>query len=560
MRRYLAAALCCSPAGAQTQTPLARVNANFVEIHVVALDKGDEPVIGLAASDFHVFDNGVEEKIAAFASDTLRRVEPPAPPLADVISNRLAAQTGQANATVLLIDGLNAEFYDQSEVRKQLIGLLEQIRPEERVAVLLLGTRLLILQDLTMDSRKLLAAVRNFQGQAPGELALSQARPDRVTQNDSATMSSSSKSKPGMESKAAMEARLHADVVEWMEAAARRPFDYSNERRIRLTAEALTAIARYLAAVPGHKSLIWVTSGMPLETGYEGALESGRMAREHRSYSREIQQAMRLVNDCNVAIYTVDARGLAPPRAMTAEAGSFPIRSEGGTGGAALFTFAPRFIDTLQTISAQTGGKAFYGTNDLKSAIRSAMDDANASYTLGFYSHSARNNNSFHTIKVTAGRPGIRLRYRAGFYDHSGPSPSKQGQREEQLYAALASPVDATEIPLDVRIRPASSKPDGIDFTIRVATSGISIEPEQQRWTGHLDVVAAEKDEHAGVVNTEYQVVDLNLTKRAYDSIVRDQAVVLYKTLLPRSGSSTLRILVRDRATGRIGSVTYSLR
>ncbi|HEX4770214.1 MAG TPA: hypothetical protein VH351_05250 [Bryobacteraceae bacterium] len=51
----------------------------------------------------------------------------------------------------------------------------------------------------------------------------------------------------------------------------------------------------------------------------------------------------------------------------------------------------------------------FYGTNDLKSAVLSAMNDAQASYTLGFYSHAVRVANSFHTIKVTTNRSGTRL-------------------------------------------------------------------------------------------------------------------------------------------------------
>jgi hypothetical protein len=98
-----------------------------------------------------------------------------------------------------------------------------------------------------------------------------------------------------------------------------------------------------------------------------------------------------------------------------------------------------------------------------------------------------------------------------------------------------------------------------LDLAIRVEAAGISIDHDQQRWKGQLDVVVAERDDRGGWVNTEYQVVDLNLTKKAYESILRNNSVVLFKTVSSHSGSGTLRILVRDRATGRIGSVTYSL-
>jgi hypothetical protein len=298
---------------------------------------------------------------------------------------------------------------------------------------------------------------------------------------------------------------------------------------------------------------------VPLEIGNEEALETGKIAREHRSYSSDVEQAMRLVNDCNVSIYAVDARGLAPPRGMTAEGDSFPIISQGGLGGPVVFSPGPRFIDTLQTISDRTGGKAFYGTNDLKSAVLSAMNDAQASYTLGFYSHSLRAANSFHTIKVTTSSSGTRLRYRAGFYDHGDSAPQSQSHWEARLSAALTSPVDATEIPLDVRIRTATRNPASLDLAIRVDTSGITLEQDKDRWKGHLDVVAAEKDGKGAATNTEHQVVGFNLTKKAHDSIVRDHAAVLFKTVSPRAATSTLRILVCDRVTGRVGSITYSI-
>lgn len=72
-------------------------------------------------------------------------------------------------------------------------------------------------------------------------------------------------------------------------------------------------------------------------------------------------------------------------------------------------------------------------------------------------------------------------------------------------------------------------------------------------------MVAAERDDKGVATNTAHQVVDLNLTKEAYDSIVRDHAVVLFKTVSPRAATATLRILVRDRVTDGVGSITYSV-
>jgi hypothetical protein len=42
-------------------------------------------------------------------------------------------------------------------------------------------------------------------------------------------------------------------------------------------------------------------------------------------------------------------------------------------------------LDTMKILAERTGGKAFYGTNDLSDAIRRAIDDSRVTYTLGFY-------------------------------------------------------------------------------------------------------------------------------------------------------------------------------
>ncbi|HEX4770213.1 MAG TPA: hypothetical protein VH351_05245 [Bryobacteraceae bacterium] len=143
-RWTLILALCCALAAAQEQVPLTRVTTNFVEIHVVAQDKKGNAVLGLTQSDFRVFDNSVEASIAVFAVDASRRLEALGDPRPDVVSNRLGAQSGQANATAILIDALNTDFNDQSQVRGQLIRFLEQMRSGERAAVFLLTSRLVM--------------------------------------------------------------------------------------------------------------------------------------------------------------------------------------------------------------------------------------------------------------------------------------------------------------------------------------------------------------------------------------------------------------------------------
>jgi hypothetical protein len=106
---------------------------------------------------------------------------------------------------------------------------------------------------------------------------------------------------------------------------------YSTEtvfEQVAVTKRVLTAIARHLTKVPGRKNLIWITTAFPL--GVEGA-----------DFKPDVEQAARALNDANIALYPVDARGLigalqgltAIPNAEVGGAGlSAATRNAGGQG------------------------------------------------------------------------------------------------------------------------------------------------------------------------------------------------------------------------------------
>jgi VWFA-related protein len=138
-----------------------------------------------------------------------------------------------------------------------------------------------------------------------------------------------------------------------------------------LTMVALLAIADHAAGIPGRKNLVWLTASLP-STGPAIA---------------------RLLNQANIAIYPVDARGLVA---------SFNPH------------FRPIGLDVMQELADETGGRAFYNNNDISGAIRKAVDDSDVSYTLGFYLNSGSLDGQFHELKIRVDRPGLEVRYPSG--------------------------------------------------------------------------------------------------------------------------------------------------
>ena len=83
-----------------------------------------------------------------------------------------------------------------------------------------------------------------------------------------------------------------------------------------------------------------------------------------------MKEAARALNDANVALYAVDARGLVVGNFANAR------RAWGLTMPG---------IDTMNDLAGLTGGRAFYADNGLDSLIEESVEDSELIYTLGFY-------------------------------------------------------------------------------------------------------------------------------------------------------------------------------
>src|ERR1035438_707991 len=95
--------------------------------------------------------------------------------------------------------------------------------------------------------------------------------------------------------------------------------------------------------------------------------------------------------------------------------------------------------DPMIALAKATGGLPFYNTNDIKGAIRKAVDDSEVTYTLGFYPPSPDLDSSFHEIKVQVDRKGVEIRSRGG-YRANPESQTSEEERTELIRDALWSP------------------------------------------------------------------------------------------------------------------------
>ncbi|HWC95838.1 MAG TPA: VWA domain-containing protein, partial [Candidatus Sulfopaludibacter sp.] len=160
--------------GQESSQSVFRVTTRLVEVNVIVRDsKG--PVRGLTREDFAVFDKGKRRPIVSFSMNS----PAPSPHVAvngpaatsdspAVFRNRAEGGPAPVNVTVVVLDGLNTEVKDQQFAKQEFLKYLKQIRPEDRIAVYALGTKLRVLNDFTSDAQTLAAAVSRHKGDAIG--------------------------------------------------------------------------------------------------------------------------------------------------------------------------------------------------------------------------------------------------------------------------------------------------------------------------------------------------------------------------------------------------------
>jgi VWFA-related protein len=495
-----------------------------VVVNVVVRAKG-APVTDLAARDFELFDRGKPQKISFFAMTSatpLRRAAAQDP--GNVFTNRGESRSeAPTTATVLLVDGLNTEFSDQVFARDQILRFLGGLNPSERIAIYALGRQLHVIHDFTGDRDHLAKVLERFRGGHVRELIT----PD--LDSDVAQM---------------------LDPLQLEDQAQKNEKVYREGLRVERTIAALDSIAKHLARLPGRKNLVWISGSFPIYPGFKAVTGRYETSRQ-KSFTAEAARTARLFSEANMAIYPVDARGLFSVGKYSA-GGSRSARSMQARDSPN--PFHADNLDVMKLLADGTGGVAFYNTNDVSKALRQAVDDAQVTYTLGFYPAQETLDGKYHELNVKVARKGLDVRHRKGYIAVEGAALSDD-ERATALRDAMWSPLEASAIEIVARV---DLNAGALDLSLAINPETFTLEQKQDRWVGGLDVFLAQRDAQGKALETTRDSLDLNLTAGRYASRQANW-LALAKTLRPKPEAVQLRVIVQDRLTGALGSVHVPL-
>ncbi|MGP8174125.1 MAG: VWA domain-containing protein [Terracidiphilus sp.] len=563
---------CVAPLVAQTASaPSAqrpdytfRTNANAVVVDVVVTKGSGEPVPALHKQDFQVLEDGKPQTIDFFEEHTAETLPPGAlPPLPkmppDVYTN-VPPVPESDSVNVLLLDSLNTEQQDQVYVHKQILEFLKNMKPGTRAAIFTLGSKLRFVQGFTTDTSLLLAALNDKKnGLFPQTEPSFRSRQDVADDQRDVAMRITmfgGHFDPGVEALRAAQ----ADYAEFQYGA-----------RTMMTLEALNYLARYLAEVPGRKNLIWFASSFPVII-FPSSAQSQTMS-EARIYASAVKKTADLMTVSRVAVYPAGAEGMMNDHWMEADnagsghASGSLMREVSGENGARADE-----IEAMKQLADDTGGKAFYNTNDLNAAMQHAIDDGSHYYTLAYSPTNQKMDGKYRRIEVKLIAGKYKLAYRRGYNaDDTTKAEAKPESDPLQPLLKFGLP-GATQVLYGVRVVPAAPQPApnatragknpklagpvtryNVDFMIR--WTDVKLDPTPQgthRGTIQMGLIAYDRDGHA--VNWAGGLLRLILSPDVYAAIQKSGIPAHMEIDLPNT-DVYLETGVYDWGTGKAGTL-----
>jgi hypothetical protein len=186
-----------------------------------------------------------------------------------------------------------------------------------------------------------------------------------------------------------------------------------------------------------------------------------------------IRKTDNLLTRAQVAVYPVDARGVfSSDSTLDVSSNMANIDANSGAtvanGLMANLSATAQQHETMEAMAEDTGGHAFYNTNDLTTAVTKAVENGSNYYTLTYSPTNTAWDARFRSVKVKVDQPSVKLAYRNGYYaidpnDRSkvvaGGAATALIQPTTMATAMLHGGPDPAEILFKVRIRPASMPP-----------------------------------------------------------------------------------------------------
>jgi len=462
----LAASVLLAQAPAPNASP-----SSLVRLSVAAVDASGEPVTDLKIDDLQISDQGKPQRVVFF------RANMSAPQTAALGPHEYSNRSGQAlpHSTVILFDLLNENQPDRLDAWHKLGRSLQQLESGDSLYLYL----------LTLEG-----------GLSPIHPIGSKSGDDQTwTQQVEKSLDK------------AMKAASHA-----------RPQEMSDmELVVKKTYVALETLANQLAALPGRRDIIWITSGMP--------------------------NVWNPKTPCNGD--WVDCALYVPHLSVTLDQDNVAVNPVSYTSSP-----SPDMTRDLEQIAGLTGGWMYSG-EEIRSVLKQVARDAAVSYSI-YYDPGADNwDSKFHKVRVTLERKGVKIRAKQRYYAFPDrrPEPAKQ---QAALVAVYQRASDDPAIGLRAAIVADAGK---TQLHVRINPRDLLLREEGGVFTGSVALLVSDVGAAGPIGEPAISTFDLHLTREQHDAAMNDGLPIAQDHAVNASAQK-VRILVLDQGSNTAGSLT----
>lgn len=490
--------------------------------------------MGLTQSDFEVFEDGKRQQIQFFEAHV-----PPAAQqkkdapraLPERVYTNVSDET-PSSINVVLFDLLNTPMVDQAYARKQMVQFLRTLPRGQQVALFELGTSLRMIAGFRATSDELLAAATKL---VPHSSELLDTQENREDAQD--------------ELGRLREGSMNQEFFDRMQDFLAETTAARDQDRAKITLQALNQLTTAVSGFRGRKNVIWLAEEFPVYFGPQ--MNASDPSPNARNYFEVMHDTAGLLSSAQISIYPIDVRGLIT--------GLTTASSGGGDRGNERIIGIETLHEEMDNLARETGGRAYYDTNDLNLAMQHSLENGSHYYSVAYVPKRQNWDSRYHHIKVKLAPGGLDAEYRKGYF--ATPEKDRPADRSLADFESALQPAtpQLTTLSLKAKISPPDSAHAKVRIDYIVDGSALSFTPgEKNHQTAKLQFETVAWSPDLKVKADVSRVVELSLADENYQKVVHN-GLAAHQEIQLAPGSYNIRIGVMDDGNKKMGTLDIPL-
>jgi hypothetical protein len=306
----------------------------------------------------------------------------------------------------------------------------------------------------------------------------------------------------------------------------------------------LREVIQRMSDLPGQRLIVMVSDGFTL-FDHGGGHDTG-----------DLQSVTSRAVRSGVVIYSIDAKGLQPPPLFDASLGAIPNDPRISSYVSA----AERDLeDGLNALAKDTGGEAFFNTNDTAGAMGRALNDNQVYYALAYYPAGEGSENKFRkiTIKIR-NHPDYVVRAQRGYLPADLAKKTKENAAktpQQRFVDAILAPLPATAIGVTATADFIEVPEDNAQVTLQVHIDGqtLAYREENGRHRFEAEIVTMIFNSDGKRVDLKSETINGNLAPARVE-LARQNGFQYYRRVQLKPGLYQVRVGVRESSSNSGGN------